>query len=358
MIVGKLVVFVVAVTLVQTSLAKKCHPKSSVKPSKQTPLPVVPLLYVAPLPPTTTTVAFVYTAPPAPKATTATTTTTTSAAAVRHALYAVPLPPPATTTELAPAPVPQPENETTITSAANDTTTTDPTQDGPAPAPQPEPTTEPAPAPEPQPEPEPQTADPVPPPEPQTTTTTTTEAPLPPPPPQTTTADIVVTTQAPQPPPPPPPQHQCSATNIAACAALTSTDKPPSVANLSVPEECTILANYARSHYNPTAKPLTWSPTLAGYAQASADYSATNNCWDCHTNSGPGTTWGQNLYLSKKSCAESYFGWVTNEAAGNDPVNVDAGHFTNVVGFAAPYKTIGCASSRIGQGATVCNYGL
>ncbi|KAI8607213.1 hypothetical protein BC830DRAFT_1234704 [Chytriomyces sp. MP71] len=105
--------------------------------------------------------------------------------------------------------------------------------------------------------------------------------------------------------------------------------------------QCVQLANYARHHYNPGAVDLVWNPTLAQAAQESADYAAQHDCWNCHTNAGPGTTWGQNLFLSKRSCQDAYNGWVTTEAAGKDSVNLEEGHFKNVVGFAAPYRTIG-----------------
>ncbi|KAI9340542.1 hypothetical protein BDR26DRAFT_861296 [Obelidium mucronatum] len=159
------------------------------------------------------------------------------------------------------------------------------------------------------------------------------------------------------PPPPPPPPSTCSIAD-GSCRIRAQSDSPPNVAGTGMVYECVTLANYARQHYNPGVNDLVWSNSLAAYAQQSADYSATYNCWDCHTNSGPGTTWGQNLYLSKKSCSEAYYGWVTNEALGNDASNPDAGHFTNVVGFASPYVYIGCSVSTIKAGATVCNYGL
>ncbi|KAJ3062809.1 hypothetical protein HDU98_001341 [Podochytrium sp. JEL0797] len=252
---------------------------------------------------------------------------------------------PETTDAAAPAPAPQPDVQTTeevapLPAPQPDVQTTEAVT--PLPAPQPDVQTEPAPAPQP----EIQTTDapaplPAPQPDPQTT-----DAPAPPP------------VQPTPPSPPPITQGTCSSANLAACKPLTATDTPPSIAGMSFSQGCTILANYARAHYNPGSLPLMWDAKLATAALASATYSATNNCWDCHTNSGAGTTWGQNLYLGKTGCAESYNGWVTNEAAGLDPVNIDAGHFQNVVGFAVPYVSIGCGVSLVGQGATVCNYGM
>ncbi|KAI8610219.1 hypothetical protein BC830DRAFT_1172886 [Chytriomyces sp. MP71] len=137
---------------------------------------------------------------------------------------------------------------------------------------------------------------------------------------------------------------------------LSASDNPPDLSDLPLAEQCTQLANYARRHYNPGVSPLTWDETLVPHAQNAADYAATLNCWDCHSDLG---NWGQNLFLSKQSCQSAYAGWVTREAAGQDPVNVEEGHFRNVVGFAAAYTSIGCAVSVLGlQGAVVCNYGF
>ncbi|KAJ3017555.1 UNVERIFIED_CONTAM: hypothetical protein HDU68_011587 [Siphonaria sp. JEL0065] len=152
----------------------------------------------------------------------------------------------------------------------------------------------------------------------------------------------------------------CTAGSVAACAALTASDNPPNVSNLSVQDGCLALVNYARDHYS-GAVPLKWNTQLAKYAVKSAQYAAENNCSHCHTNSGSGTTWGQNLYTGQGSCADSYFGWVTNEAAGNDPANIEAGHFKNIVGFEVDYIVVGCGSFVTANGknkATVCNYGL
>ncbi|KAI9340536.1 hypothetical protein BDR26DRAFT_861284 [Obelidium mucronatum] len=173
-----------------------------------------------------------------------------------------------------------------------------------------------------------------------------------------------VETPAPPAPVPQPPvvvvlPTVCTKGTMDFCKVLANTDTPPNVKGLSVDQECTILANYARSHYS-GAGPLVWNEKLAEYATASAKYAAENNCSHCHTNSGSGTSWGQNLYTGKDSCTNSYHGWVTNEALGNDPHNLDAGHFKNIVGFEVDYKTIGCGSfvAASGMAATVCNYGL
>ncbi|KAJ3126963.1 hypothetical protein HK100_009996 [Physocladia obscura] len=143
------------------------------------------------------------------------------------------------------------------------------------------------------------------------------------------------------------------------CEPLAMTDNPPDVSGESFSQGCVDLTNYARNHYNYGVNLLYWDDILATYAAASAAYSATNNCWDCHTNSGAGTSWGQNLFLGENSCQAAYAGWVTNEAAGKDSVNVAQGHFNNVVGFAAAYVSIGCGvASENGNVAVVCNYGL
>ncbi|ORY45714.1 hypothetical protein BCR33DRAFT_716348 [Rhizoclosmatium globosum] len=166
-------------------------------------------------------------------------------------------------------------------------------------------------------------------------------------------------TPAPAPQPETPSQDlTCSLGNMAGCMILAQTDVPPQVYGQTVEVECLELANYARRHYNPGVFDLKWDPLLAQYAEESAIYAATQGCTHCHTNSGGGTTWGQNLYTSARSCSEAYYGWVTKEAAGQDPYNPDAGHFKNIVGFTMPYRIIGCGSSQINGGATVCNYGL
>ncbi|KAJ3289505.1 hypothetical protein HDU79_003993 [Rhizoclosmatium sp. JEL0117] len=140
-------------------------------------------------------------------------------------------------------------------------------------------------------------------------------------------------------------QAKCSNSNFATCASLAASDRPPNYLNQGVKSECTNLANYARQHYIPGTWNLVWDEKLAAYAKQSADYAARNDCWNCHTNSGAGTTWGQNLYLSKKSCTAAYSGWVTEEAKGNP---LQAGHFKNVVGLSFAAKKIGCGSSNIG----------
>ncbi|KAJ3141350.1 hypothetical protein HK100_007962 [Physocladia obscura] len=140
------------------------------------------------------------------------------------------------------------------------------------------------------------------------------------------------------------------------------TDNPPSYYNwtqYTLEVQCLTYINYARQHYNPGVWDLAWDPWLAEYAAYSSAYSAYYGCWDCHTYSGSGYSWGQNLFLDETDCASAYFGWVTNEAAGNDPANPDEGHFTNIVGFAATYVTVGCANGyQNDRWAVVCNFGL
>ncbi|KAJ3063300.1 hypothetical protein HDU99_004911, partial [Rhizoclosmatium hyalinum] len=143
------------------------------------------------------------------------------------------------------------------------------------------------------------------------------------------------------------------------CIAMTASDAPPNYRGYDASIECTALANYARQHYNPGVWDLVWDANLQPYAMRSAIYSATYECSECHTESGSGYSWGQNLYLSMCSCSDAYFGWVTNEAAGQDPANPEEGHFTNIVGFAVPYQTIACGSTSVnGVCSTVCDYGL
>ncbi|KAJ3067020.1 hypothetical protein HDU98_009756 [Podochytrium sp. JEL0797] len=143
-----------------------------------------------------------------------------------------------------------------------------------------------------------------------------------------------------------------SCQNDNSCGYRAQFDKPPNVRGTGIVNECLTLANYARALYNPTAPALVWSDFLQSHAQYSSKYSADNGCWDCHTDSGSGTSWGQNLFYQIQSCTDAYWGWVTNEAAGM------GGHFQNVVGFAFQNVNMGCGVSTDGNGATVCNYGL
>ncbi|KAJ3009094.1 UNVERIFIED_CONTAM: hypothetical protein HDU68_002824 [Siphonaria sp. JEL0065] len=149
---------------------------------------------------------------------------------------------------------------------------------------------------------------------------------------------------SPVPPPPPPP---CYDGTLNPCVGYSQSDNPPNWRGADVVSECGGLTNYARQHYNPGTWDLQWDATLAAYAYDSAVYAATYQCNECHTNSGPGTTWGQNLFLGPCSCSDAYNGWVTNEAAGNDPYNRDEGHFTNIVGFFVPYQSVGCGSAEV-----------
>ncbi|KAJ3236126.1 hypothetical protein HDU81_011161 [Chytriomyces hyalinus] len=240
-----------------------------------------------------------------------------------------------------PAPEPQPEL-TSIESAA--TQSEMPVEDAPAPAPQPEQPTE-APTPAPEPQPEPSTTDIV----------------------SDPSINVAITAAIVQESPAPVAQPvasagKCSAENMPACALLVPFDNPPiELKTADVITQCVGLANYARRLYNPSAPPLVWSDALATRAKTSADYAAKLNCWNCHSDSGSGTDWGQNLYLSKGSCWDSYTGWVTDEALAPSEANPDQGHFKNVVGIAiafSPYLSIGCGSSSIGSSATVCNYGV
>ncbi|KAJ3291126.1 hypothetical protein HDU79_002655 [Rhizoclosmatium sp. JEL0117] len=184
----------------------------------------------------------------------------------------------------------------------------------------------------------------------------------------TTTPEVIATTDPAPPPPTPEPSPDpppapvllppCSIYD-GSCIVRAQYDNPPNYRGYDPSIECTYLANYARQVYNPGVWDLWWDQNLQPYAMRSATYSATYQCSHCHTESGPGYSWGQNLYLSMCSCSDAYFGWVTNEALGQDPANPDAGHFTNVVGFAVPYQSIGCGSAQVnGVCATVCDYGL
>ncbi|ORY45721.1 hypothetical protein BCR33DRAFT_716352 [Rhizoclosmatium globosum] len=180
----------------------------------------------------------------------------------------------------------------------------------------------------------------------------------------TTAADALPTTDAAPPPAPPAPVtppgtgFPCSIYD-GSCMQRSTFDAPPNYRGMDPSIECTALTNYARQLYNPGVWDLVWDNAMVEYAYRAAVFSATYQCSHCHTESGPGYSWGQNLYLSMCSCSDAYFGWVTNEAAGQDPANPDAGHFTNIVGLAVPYQTIACAAAQInGMCSLVCDYGL
>ncbi|KAJ3346552.1 hypothetical protein HDU83_002872 [Entophlyctis luteolus] len=114
------------------------------------------------------------------------------------------------------------------------------------------------------------------------------------------------------------------------CRAYAATDSPPDYSGSDIETQCLALTQYARQHYNYGTNYLNWDPVLAAYAQYSANYAAYYNCGECHTYSGSGYSWGQNLFLGEYDCQSAYFGWVTNEAAGDDASNPDEGHFQNI----------------------------
>ncbi|KAJ3248257.1 hypothetical protein HDU78_001262 [Chytriomyces hyalinus] len=341
-----LVLATCALSVAAAETKMKCKPKATPAVTSSQAQPPAPVsvttapVYAPPPPP-------IYQAPaPASSKSDIPTTTTSEVPAATTTSAAE-----STTTEDLPAPAPQSE----VTDSQAATTTDAPQTDAPAPEPQPQPSDAPSPEPQPSdaPAPEPQ-------PLPETTpAATTTDAPV--------SVEVPAPTTTVQPAPSPAPQEpapapKCSAENLPACALLVPFDNPPiALKTADTITQCVGLANYARHLYNPGAPDLIWSEPLAKRAKASADYAAKLDCWDCHSDSGPGTDWGQNLYLSKGSCWDSYVGWVTDEALAPSEANPDQGHFKNVVGIAiafSPYLSIGCGSSTIGSSATVCNYGV
>ncbi|KAJ3377815.1 hypothetical protein HDU84_008185 [Entophlyctis sp. JEL0112] len=158
------------------------------------------------------------------------------------------------------------------------------------------------------------------------------------------------------------------------CATYATSDSPPDYSSYDLQTQCLALTQYARQHYNYGANSLSWDPILASYALYSASYAAYYNCWNCHTYAGGGYSWGQNLFLGEHDCQSAYNGWVTAEAAAENTASPEDGHFQNIgemmppeslyqyfslVGFAAPYVSMGCAvATENGNTAVVCNYGL
>ncbi|ORY47920.1 hypothetical protein BCR33DRAFT_782973 [Rhizoclosmatium globosum] len=158
----------------------------------------------------------------------------------------------------------------------------------------------------------------------------------------------------------------CSKSNLAACQNLAYGDfqnaddaRAFAVANggTDFASECQVLHTHARQYYSGLG-PLKWNSKLAAWAQVSAAYADATGYWEAHSYSADiGLFLGQNLYVGKATCAEAYYGWVTEEALGTGPSG--NGHFLNqaglVFGGLGDYSSVGCGA----YGNTiVCNLGL
>ncbi|KAJ3139366.1 hypothetical protein HK100_011771 [Physocladia obscura] len=164
---------------------------------------------------------------------------------------------------------------------------------------------------------------------------------------------------------PTPATNGCNGDNLSVCQTIAATDyQTAAAAAASVSSEfnqaCLDLNNHARYLYgNPNAY-LTWNEDLANWAVVSSAYANALSCWDCHSYSAGDLPWGQNLYVGESTCADAYYGWVTQEALG-DGSGGEVGHFLNAAGWAVD-PTGGTGYTQIGCGAygntIVCNYGL
>ncbi|KAJ3139367.1 hypothetical protein HK100_011772 [Physocladia obscura] len=164
---------------------------------------------------------------------------------------------------------------------------------------------------------------------------------------------------------PAPAENACNGNKLNACKSIATKDyQTAAAAAASVSSEfnqaCLDLNNHARYIYGNPNPYLVWNQDLANWAVVSSAYADTLGCWNCHSYSGSGYSWGQNLYVGESTCADAYFGWVTQEAEGKG-LGGEVGHFLNAAGWAIDpsggtgYTQIGCGT----YGNTiVCNFGL
>ncbi|KAI8611337.1 hypothetical protein BC830DRAFT_1141561 [Chytriomyces sp. MP71] len=171
----------------------------------------------------------------------------------------------------------------------------------------------------------------------------TTDAPAPAPI-QTTDAPVQ-TTDAPapmqttQPPPvqaPAPPQTQAPPPVVQA-PVQSSSNADPDI------QGCINAMNGARAQQG--ISPLSWSDDIANnHAFPSAYQCALHNIYDYHTDSGPGTIFAQNLYLSKVSCVDAFPGWMASQ-----------GHYANIMNSA--YTKFGCGATYVnGIPCAACDF--
>ncbi|KAJ3400902.1 hypothetical protein HDU80_006505 [Chytriomyces hyalinus] len=117
---------------------------------------------------------------------------------------------------------------------------------------------------------------------------------------------------------------------------------PPSGGGDSDVGSCIALHNNARAAAG--IPPLTWVDDIAyNHAQPVANNCAASGCWNCHEDSGPGTIFAQNMYVSHDSCASAFQGWMDSP-----------GHRDNILDRS--YTKFGCGSSGYNAKCSVCDY--
>ncbi|KAJ3235433.1 hypothetical protein HDU81_000440 [Chytriomyces hyalinus] len=106
--------------------------------------------------------------------------------------------------------------------------------------------------------------------------------------------------------------------------------------------DCISLHNNARAAAG--IAPLTWVDDIAyNHAQPVANDCAASGCWNCHEDSGPGTIYAQNMYVSHDSCASAFQGWMDSP-----------GHRDNILD--PSYTKFGCGASGYNAKCAVCDY--
>ncbi|KAJ3120375.1 hypothetical protein HK100_012828, partial [Physocladia obscura] len=164
---------------------------------------------------------------------------------------------------------------------------------------------------------------------------------------------------------PTPATNGCNGDNLSICKSIAATDyQNAAAAAASVSSDfnqaCLDLNNHARYLYGNPNPYLVWNEDLANWAVVSAAYANYLGCWDCHSYSAGSLPWGQNLYVGESTCADAYYGWVTQEALGDGAAG-ETGHFLNAAGWAID-PSGGTGYTQIGCGAygdsIVCNFGL
>ncbi|KAJ3249847.1 hypothetical protein HDU77_007383 [Chytriomyces hyalinus] len=105
---------------------------------------------------------------------------------------------------------------------------------------------------------------------------------------------------------------------------------------------CIALHNSARAAAG--VAPLSWSDDIASnHAQPVANNCAASGCWNCHEDSGAGTIFAQNMFVSHASCASAFQGWMDSP-----------GHRENIL--SPSWTKFGCGSSGYNAGCSVCDF--
>ncbi|KAJ3241211.1 hypothetical protein HDU81_001609 [Chytriomyces hyalinus] len=117
---------------------------------------------------------------------------------------------------------------------------------------------------------------------------------------------------------------------------------PPSGGGDPDPGSCIALHNSARAAAG--VAPLSWSDDIASnHAQPVANNCAASGCWNCHEDSGAGTIFAQNMYVSHDSCASAFQGWMDSP-----------GHRENIL--SPSWTKFGCGSSGYNAKCSVCDF--